>query len=51
MIVKPWPLPQLTVTGPLGVIEPFGPAEAVIVSRFTAKLAAIVWFTVTFVKL
>ena len=40
----------LTVTAPLGSMEPFGPAEAVIVNVSMAKVAAIVWFAVTLVN-
>src|SRR5262249_57845393 len=51
VIVKLWSAPQLTPTDPLGLIVPFAPADAVIVNVLIAKLAAIVWFACTFVKL
>ena len=46
-----WLFPQFTETFPLGEIEPPEPAEAEIVYGPSAtKVAAIVWFAVTFVN-
>ncbi|MBK8743081.1 MAG: hypothetical protein IPM02_28070 [Betaproteobacteria bacterium] len=45
--------PLVTATLPEGEIEPFAPAEAVIVNvvgGITENVAAIVWFAVTLVK-
>jgi len=46
-IANAWSEPQLTLTLPFGEIDPFGPADALIVYEFSEKLAAIVWFAVT----
>src|SRR5216117_1563184 len=50
VMVKAWCAPQLTVTEPLGEIEPPLPALAAMANVLTAKLAAIVWPAVTLVK-
>ena len=42
--------PRLTVTVPLGLMEPLAPALAVTVKVSMAKVAAIVWLAVTFEK-
>jgi len=46
-MVKVWFRPEATLTGPLGLIVPPVPAEAVIVKLDTAKLALMVWPAVT----
>src|SRR5262249_7395394 len=51
VIVKAWFAPCATTTAPLGAIEPFAPALAVIVNvELPAKLAVIVCFAVTLVN-
>ena len=50
MIVKVWSLPAFTRTAPLGEIDPPEPAVAVIVKALTEKVAPIVWFAWTLVK-
>src|SRR5689334_9791977 len=50
IIEKPWLAPKFTMTAPEGLMEPFGPAVAVIVYRLIAKTARIVWFVVTLLK-
>ena len=51
MIVTTSESPQLTAFAPLGVAEPFAPAETVIVlGAFAANDAAIVWPAVTLVN-
>jgi hypothetical protein len=50
VIVKVVLVPPLTTTDPLGDIEPFVPELAVMVKVLIAKLAAMVWFAVTLVK-
>ena len=48
MIVNDCGSPQFGDTVPLGEIVPWSPAEAERDRVFTAKLALIVWFAVTF---
>src|ERR1051325_8132604 len=42
--------PNEAGTAPEGAIDPWGPALAKTVNEWSAKLASIVWFAVTFVK-
>jgi len=37
-------VPQPADTAPIGAIEPFGPAQALIVYALATKLTATVWF-------
>ena len=46
-MVKVLPAPSLTVAGPLGDMVPLAPAEAVMVWVVMAKVAAMVWSSVT----
>ena len=50
VIVKAWLLPKLTLTSPFGLIEPPGPAEAVIMKVLMSKVAVIVCGVITFVN-
>src|SRR5438093_1607032 len=49
-MVKLWPTVAFTVTAPDGVMLPLAPADAVIVYVSIAKLAEMVWFASTLLK-
>jgi hypothetical protein len=51
VIVKVWFAPLFTETAPAGEMLPLPLALTVMVNGFAAKLAEMVWFAVTFVKL
>src|ERR1044072_4473906 len=47
VIVKLWPVPQVTTTVPLGLMDPCTPAEATIECIWITNEAAIVWWEAT----
>ena len=51
MIVNVWFEPQSTGTLPLGLIEPLGSAEAVMILVSGANTASMVWLAVTLKKM